>query len=51
VVFRSDVLAALDREELAEIELTADLIVAASEQDALLTQAQLDEILFRPEAG
>jgi hypothetical protein len=34
-----------DHEALAEIELTGDLMIAASEQDAALTQEQVDAIL------
>jgi hypothetical protein len=34
-----------DAELLAEVELTTNLIIAASEAEATLTQAQVDEIL------
>ena len=34
-----------DAELLAEVELTTNLIIAASESDASLTQAQLDALL------
>ena len=34
-----------DEEALAEIELTSDLMIAASEQEEHLTQEQVDEIL------
>jgi hypothetical protein len=34
-----------DEDVLAEIELTSDLMIAASEQDNALTQEQVDAIL------
>ena len=34
-----------DAELLAEVELTTNLIIAASEADALLSQAEVDSIL------
>ena len=34
-----------DQDALAEIELTSDLMIAASEQDTPLTQDQVDAIL------
>jgi hypothetical protein len=34
-----------DEDVLAEIELTSDLMIAASEQDSALTQEQVDAIL------
>ncbi|HLK95526.1 MAG TPA: hypothetical protein VK365_07305 [Nocardioidaceae bacterium] len=34
-----------DEDALAEIELTSDLMIAASEQDTALTQEQVDAIL------
>jgi hypothetical protein len=34
-----------DEDALAEIELTSDLMIAASEQEAPLTQEQVDTIL------
>ena len=34
-----------DEDVLAEIELTSDLMIAASEQDEHLTQEQIDAIL------
>lgn len=34
-----------DEDALAEIELTSDLMIAASEQDLPLTQEQVDTIL------
>jgi hypothetical protein len=38
-----------DEDALAEIELTSDLMIAASEQDTALTQEQVDVILgLRP---
>jgi hypothetical protein len=38
-----------DEDALAEIELTSDLMIAASEQDTALTQEQVDAILgLRP---
>ncbi|CAN5335415.1 MAG: hypothetical protein H0V13_10455 [Nocardioidaceae bacterium] len=40
-----------DEDVLSEIEMTSNLMIAASEHDGPLTQAQVDEILgLRPTA-
>jgi hypothetical protein len=39
-----------DAELLAEVELTTNLIIAASESESLLSQEQVDELLGLPPA-